>query len=528
MDLPKLEMPNFELPKMELPKFEMPKFEMPKFELRKPELPKIIQGGMGVGVSNWRLAQAVARLGQLGVVSGTALDTLFVRRLVDGDEGGYMKRALDAFPFPEIARRIWNEYFVPGGKPKDAPYPALPMHQAKQHRKLAELLMVSNFSEVYLAREGHKNPVGINYLEKVQMPHMASIYGAMLAGVGYVLMGAGIPLHIPGVLDALAAGDAAAYKLSVAGAAADVYMNFNPADYVGDKLPELVRPKFLAIISSNTLATTMLRRANGKVDGFVYESPIAGGHNAPPRGKLQLNESGEPIYGERDRIDIEGLRALGVPFWLAGGYGSPGKVREAIDQGAAGVQVGTVFALTEESGLRADLKTTLLAQVRESSGRVFTDRLASPTGFPFKVAVLDETGTDQGVYERRKRVCDLGYLREAYAREDGKVGYRCASEPVDNFLAKGGKIEETVGRKCLCNSLLANVGYSQIRKDGSVEAALVTVGDDLNTAAEFMADGQTTYSAADVVDRLMSRVRDTQTATEPGLFEAAGMKPAYS
>ena len=35
------------------------------------------------------------------------------------------------------------------------------------------------------------------------MPHLASIYGAMLAGVGYVLMGAGIPLHIPGVLDAL-------------------------------------------------------------------------------------------------------------------------------------------------------------------------------------------------------------------------------------------------------------------------------------------------------------------------------------
>ncbi len=63
--------------------------------------------------------------------------------------------------------------------------------------------MVSNFVEVFLAREDHTNPVGINFLEKVQMPHLASIYGAMLAGVGYVLMGAGIPLHIPGVLDLL-------------------------------------------------------------------------------------------------------------------------------------------------------------------------------------------------------------------------------------------------------------------------------------------------------------------------------------
>ena len=36
---------------------------------------------MGAGVSNWRLAQAVAKLGQLGVVSGTALDLVLARRL---------------------------------------------------------------------------------------------------------------------------------------------------------------------------------------------------------------------------------------------------------------------------------------------------------------------------------------------------------------------------------------------------------------------------------------------------------------
>ena len=32
--------------------------------------PVIIQGGMGVGVSGWRLARAVAERGHLGVVSG--------------------------------------------------------------------------------------------------------------------------------------------------------------------------------------------------------------------------------------------------------------------------------------------------------------------------------------------------------------------------------------------------------------------------------------------------------------------------
>jgi nitronate monooxygenase len=112
------------------------------------QFPKIIQGGMGVGVSNWRLANAVSRLGQLGVVSGTALDQVFVRRLADGDLGGYMRRGLDAFPFPEMAKRIWQEYFVPGGKPATAPYPITAMHQKVEPRKLIELCMVSNFVEV--------------------------------------------------------------------------------------------------------------------------------------------------------------------------------------------------------------------------------------------------------------------------------------------------------------------------------------------------------------------------------------------
>ena len=477
------------------------------------QFPKIIQGGMGVGVSNWRLANAVSKLGQLGVVSGTALDQLFVRRLAEGDEGGFMKRGVDAFPFQEMAKRIWQEYFVPGGKAEEAPYPNVPMHQRTSPRKLVELCMVSNFVEVFLAKDGHKNPVGINFLEKVQMPHLASIYGAMLAGVGYVLMGAGIPLHIPGVLDAFAAHHMAEYKLQVTGAAVgqDTQMRLNAADFIQGPLPKLRRPKFLAIVSSNTLATTMLRRASGRVDGLVIESPTAGGHNAPPRGKLQLNQAGEPVYGERDHVNLAELRALGVPFWLAGGYGNAEKLREALEQGAAGIQVGTAFAFSNESGMRADLKATLMAKAKVGAGEVFTDPLASPTGFPFKVAQLEGTGSSFPIYQERKRVCDLGYLREAYATSDDHIGYRCAAEPVANYVAKGGKVEDTVGRKCLCNALMANVGHAQVRKDHSVELPLVTVGDDLNTIATFLPPGQDTYTAADVVTSLLSALSEEST-----------------
>ena len=175
--------------------------------------PVIIQGGMGVGVSGWRLARAVSQLGELGVVSGTALDQVLVRRLQDGDPGGNMRRGLDAFPFPEMAERIWHGFFVDGGKQELQPYVRLPLHATQESRDLQELLMVANFVEVFLARQGHGNPVGINYLEKIRIPHLPSIYGATLAGVDYILMGAGIPLKIPGVLDRLAHHEPASYPL---------------------------------------------------------------------------------------------------------------------------------------------------------------------------------------------------------------------------------------------------------------------------------------------------------------------------
>jgi nitronate monooxygenase len=170
-------------------------------------------------------------------------------------------------------------------------------------------------------------------------------------------------------------------------------MHLDPALFAEGPLPKLNRPRFLAIVSSNTLATTMLRRASGRVDGLVIETPTAGGHNAPPRGKLQLNDAGEPVYGERDHVNIEELRTLGVPFWMAGGYGNAEKLREALEQGAAGIQVGTAFAFSEESGMRADLKKKLMAQAKTGKGVVFTDPLASPTGFPFKVAQLEGTAS---------------------------------------------------------------------------------------------------------------------------------------
>lgn len=477
--------------------------------VRAAELPRIIQGGMGVAISGWRLAQAVSSLGQLGVVAGTALDRVMIRRLQAGDRGGHIRRALDHFPFREMAGRIWSRYYVAGGLPDGAPYANPRMYDQAMARDIAEPCIVANFVEVWLAKHGHSNPVGINYLEKIQPPHLVSIYGAMLAGVDYVIMGAGIPMRIPGVLDAFVDHAPAAYPLTVTGALEgdDTTMTFTPRDYMECEVPMLRRPMFLPVVASNVLAIAMVKKANGRVDGFVIEGPSAGGHNAPPRGKVQLTATGEPIYGERDAVDLPKLRDLGLPFWLAGGYGQPERLRDAIADGAAGIQVGTAFAYCAESGMREDYKQAVLDRVAAGTARVFTDRLASPSGFPFKVVQIDGTASDAAIYQDRPRVCDLGYLREAYRMADGVVDFRCAGEPVNVFVAKGGDAGQTEGRKCICNALIATAGHAQTRAGGTiVEAGIVTSGDDLGQLTRFMPGGGTEYAAADVVRVLLSGV----------------------
>ena len=474
--------------------------------------PTMIQGGMGAGVSNWRLAQAVSQLGQLGVVSGTALDQIFVRRLQDGDLGGHMRRGLDHFPFPIMAERIWRAYYISGGKPEGESYKTLPKHEKDGSRDMQELCIVANFVEVFLAREGHSNRVGINYLEKIQIPHLPSLYGAMLSGVGYVLMGAGIPLKIPGVLECLAEHQRATYPLHVTGAQEDEerLLTFVPAAFMECELPRLSRPQFLAIISSNVLAATILKRANGRVDGFVIEGPTAGGHNAPPRGKLQLDDAGDAIYGERDRVDIEKIRELGLPFWLAGGYGTPEKLRQAQAAGAAGVQGGTAFAYCVESGLRSDYKQAILQKVISGEARVTTDPTASPTNFPFKVVQLEGTLSDDEVYLARPRICDLGFLREAYRTAEGTIDSRCSSEPVTTYVSKGGKAENTPGKRCLCNALMATIGHPQLRNGKLTDMGLVTSGDELTYLGRFLPPGgELAYTASDVIAKLQESAPDS-------------------
>ncbi len=478
-------------------------------------LPMIIQGGMGVAISNWRLAKAVSQQGQLGVVSGTGMSRILVARLMEGDKEGHVRRALSHFPFQDAIERILDTYFVEGGKDPNVPYLNVPAYSLKPTKALDILTIVANYLEVFLAKEGHDGVVGVNLLEKVQMPNLASLYGAMLAGVDYVLMGAGIPMQVAGVLDRLVNHESVSYRVDVTGATAedDYRIHLHPEELfpgMREKVGPLKRPAFLPIISSLVLAQALIKRSEGPIQGFVIEGHIAGGHNAPPRGTVTYNELGEPVYTSKDSVDLDKMKALGLPFWLAGGFGHPEQLRNALEKGAAGIQVGTAFAYCEESGMESHNKQLVLNKVLDEDIVVRTNAVASPTGFPFKVVDLEDTMSEQEVYEVRNRICDMGFLRTIYKRPDGKIGYRCASEPVDDYVRKGGTAEDTEGRVCLCNALGAAAGHPQIRKDGYVEKTIVTSGNDLVNLKSVMKDGTTHYSARDVIQYLMREVAELQ------------------
>ncbi len=480
--------------------------------------PLIIQGGMGVAVSNYRLANTVARLGQLGVVSGVALDVVLTRKLQLGDPNGDYRRALAQFPRQDIAKDILKKYYIEGGKAKNAPYKLSPMYSLNPSPELIGLTIAGGFCEVWLAREGHDHSVGINLLEKIQMSNLFTLYGAMLAGVDYVLMGAGIPREEPHILDCLAAGEAAEMTVNVEGADVDEHYStkIDPRVFLGSSVTTLKRPTFLPIISSASLGLMLKRRSTGAVNGFIVEHHCAGGHNAPPRGQMQLNEDGEPIYGPRDEIIMEQIKALELPFWMAGRYGSHDGLRKALRAGAAGVQVGTPFAFCEESGMEPSIRRNVIDALEKNQTKVLTDPYASPTGFPFKVVEFWESITEKVNYEMRKRLCDIGMLRQAFKDIRGNIAYRCPAEPIEAFKNLGGKIEDTFRRVCLCNGLAATVGLEQHRLDGYCEKPIVTAGTFLEDIKQFFTNGVKSYHAADVIRQLLGDESDLPLpASEP-------------
>lgn len=366
------------------------------------------------------------------------------------------------------------------------------------HPGLEELCVMSSFVEVAMAKKGHANPIGINFLHKIEWPTLPSLYGAMLAKVDAVLMGAGIPKVIPAILDACSRGEGASMPLSIKGG--EGLLQFDPGDRFGT--PALSRPFFIGIVG-NHLGVKALPNA----DGYVLEGPSAGGHNAPARSKA-VDASGQPLYGPKDDTNFDMLKGMlerngrNQPYWLAGGYAA--HLAQALELGAAGVQVGSPFALSKESGMADALRGKAIDYLAKG-GKVFTDPLASPSGFPFKTMAIEGSASCSADYEGRKRKCDLGFLTEFYKDEEsGQVRSRCSSEPVSQYLRKGGEAEETDGKMCLCNGLTATVGLGS-----PGEPPLFTLGSDPQIIIDLVERYGSDYSANDVIAYILKEAEVT-------------------
>jgi NAD(P)H-dependent flavin oxidoreductase YrpB (nitropropane dioxygenase family) len=414
---------------------------------------------------------------------------------------GSFRQALAQFPFPEVSERILAKYFVAGGIPEGAVCKSVSAFNFDSTRELIELAVAGAFCLVWISKKGHDGEVSINLLEKVQIPHIYYLTGAMLAGVDWVTMGAGITLQVPGVLDAIVSGGVPSYRVAVAGSVdGSVALSFNPSEFFG-RMPAVKRPKFLPIVSTHVLASMMEKRLPaGSIQGFVVEFPIAGGHNAPPRGKSALSNIGEPVYGIRDEVNFSTLRDLGIPFWVAGGFASPEGLARAESLRAEGIQTGTIFALCEDSGMIPAFRAEIRRQGFRGELNVRTDPKASPTGFPFKVIQLAGTQSDPAVYAARKRTCDICFLRVPYQHAGG-IGFRCPAEPIDDYLRKGGELADAANARCLCNGLLAGAGLATSGR----ELPIFTLGDDVSFLPHLMNNENDSYTSADAIAYLRSK-----------------------
>jgi nitronate monooxygenase len=499
---------------------------------------------MGVYVSNWRLARAVATQKSgiaAGTVSGTALDVVHLRLLQLGDPGGHIRRALAAFDSQfgvSIGQRICERYFIEGGKAPGARFKPTPMHIVRPEdgsrtipspgdsadpvalsldEEIVELLIATAFAEVWLAKEGHSGLVFINFLKKIELPLLYAMYGAMLAGVDGIVVGAGNPEGLPAACTRLAKHEAVSIDLSIlyreAGEA--FHVPFDPRRVAGGKLAQypLRRPAFLAIVSLENLVSALAQSPSQAPDGFIIEHHTAGGHNAGPQGPMLKDDRGQPIYGQLDEPDLEVIRGAGLPFWLAGGYGSREGLGQALGAGAAGVQAGSVFALAEESGLKAAYRSAIFNELKKGAddSALVQTTLFSPTGYPFKVAQLEGTLSDEEVYTARRRVCDIGHLQQrglGKPAEDGsrQLFQRCQAAAVEDYLSKRGLPLNIESKRCLCNGLLSGIGLGQVVKvngEPVEEPAIVTLGNHLDGIRRLSRQGQSPYWVRDVLEEIL-------------------------
>lgn len=140
------------------------------------------------------------------------------------------------------------------------------------------------------------------------------------------------------------------------------------------ELVEKAHEQDVLVTSMVTTVGDAVRAAEGGVDIVVAQGAEAGGH----RSVVELGPEGEaPLVGTLALVP-QVVDAVGVPVVAAGGISDGRGLVATLALGAVGVQMGTRFLLSRESGAHPAYRRRLLAATEEDTvvTRVFTGRPA--------------------------------------------------------------------------------------------------------------------------------------------------------
>ena len=251
---------------------------------------------------------------------------------------------------------------------------------------------------------GGRGAIAINLMVLIKKLYALSVLGAIEGGVDFIMAGAGLPMNLPELTGAAEVG----------------------------LVPIVSSGKALELICRG-----WRRKYNRIPDAVILEGPLAGGHlgfhpDDVPKPEFQL----ERLFPEVKAVAMENGD---FPVIVAGGIYSHEDIVRWVKEGADGVQMGTRFAATVESGASDEFKRAIVASCKEDI--LVAMNPGSPSGLPFRV-IKTSPGYLQALEQGRPLLCDKQYLLH---ERDGKLTCRAL---------------EGHGSFCICNALLSAVGVN--------------------------------------------------------------------
>lgn len=331
----------------------------------------IVQGGMGIGVSAHRLAGSVAAMGGVGTLSAVDL-----RRhhpdLMERTQG--------------LASRVGQD------------------EATRQAIDAANLEAVER--EIRAAREQSQGRglLAMNVMRAVS-DYAGYVKRSLEAGIDAIVVGAGLPLDLP--------------------------------DLAQDHPKALLVP-ILSDSRGVQLIVKKWERKKRLPDAIVIEHPrLAGGH----LGAAKIADLNDPRF-DFERVIPESLaflRAAGIekeiPLIAAGGIRSYEDIQRVQRLGAAGVQMGTPFAVTQEGDAHPEFKR-ILAEARDEDMVEFTSVAGLPAravATPWLKAYLKIEAKLQAVAHVKNRCTKAFDCLAQCGLRDGLAGW--GQFCIDNQLA---------------------------------------------------------------------------------------------